>query len=316
MVTVSDFGVIRTTDAENLVTRHLIHGKHVFLFEQHHYALLPWAELRGKLSRAPRLLTFDYHTDTHSAFLNHAYWQFGSNAHPTKKQWTPVAKKLVAAINFKDSATVRRAVSLLRYDEQIDTGLRSKILGLAFVVAFEDFGHITSNEQKRINKTKDKITSSTNADGETVYFMPTRKRATPPFTYTIPKNRIVVLPKAEINSGLQGDLRDRAYRDSALESQFLNDRIELIESICSSANVPTLFERPFILDLDLDYFNTRKSVAPADPSTFYDLIRRAEIITVARESSCVELCSLDGEELNSQFLESAVMTHIEAALSS
>jgi integrase len=44
------------------------------------------------------------------------------------------------------------------------------------------------------------------------------------------------------------------------------------------------FSDNFILDIDLDYFNTAKSITPDHRSVFYDLIRRCIGITIAMES--------------------------------
>jgi hypothetical protein len=88
----------------------------------------------------------------------------------------------------------------------------------------------------------------------------------------------------------------------------------LIDTICSTAAVPGLFERPFVLDIDLDYFNTQRSISPGDTQVFHDLIHRAEAITIARETTCVESCQLEGEGLTSAFLEQKVKMHIAAAL--
>jgi hypothetical protein len=56
-----------------------------------------------------------------------------------------------------------------------------------------------------------------------------------------------------------------------------------VDRICRCADIPCLFEQPFILDIDLDVFNTRRAVAPAHTEVFCDLARRAVGITIARE---------------------------------
>jgi hypothetical protein len=106
------------------------------------------------------------------------------------------------------------------------------------------------------------------------------------------------------------------YANMALESTFLMGRLDFIETITKSAGITGLFEAPFILDIDLDYFNTRKAVQPADHAVFHELIRRAAIITVAREPSCVNTCQRRGEGLTSEWLETELKRHIREALSS
>ena len=46
------------------VEERLIRGKRIFLVEDHHHVLLPWAELRRASSQAFSTLTLDHHTDT------------------------------------------------------------------------------------------------------------------------------------------------------------------------------------------------------------------------------------------------------------
>jgi len=44
----------------------------------------------------------------------------------------------------------------------------------------------------------------------------------------------------------------------------------------------------YILDIDLDYFHTLRSIQLADTSTFYNLINNAGLITIAKESLWVD----------------------------
>lgn len=69
----------------------------------------------------------------------------------------------------------------------------------------------------------------------------------------------------------------------------------------------------YILDVDLDYFQTRKSIEPEDARTFYRLIRESGIITVALEPACVESGRLEGETITSDFLLARLLEHIEKA---
>jgi hypothetical protein len=287
----------------------LLHGKEVFVFEQHHYALIPWAALRRRLRVRPRLITFDYHTDTRPAFVGFATQQ-------DSPKWRQISKREVAAIDFSVDATIESAVSRLRYDEHIDAAVRAGILDIAFVVATYDNGHIVSNEQKTLDNSSERFAVVSLDGKEQRIRLPGRPLANPPFTYKIPNNKIVVLPRASVpedeDSSIEG--LDRAYRNAALESLFIADRIELVNSICSTAGRKTLFQRPYILDVDLDYFNTKKAIAPSDAAAFHGLIRGASIITIALESSCVESLQLPNEGLTSTFLKDELIRLIESAL--
>jgi hypothetical protein len=283
-----------------------VKGKPVFVFEKHHYALHPWAEFRKRLAVAPRLLTLDYHTDTKQAFLLHASKKFLGPSPPEPEEMAKVWDAELALIDYRNPDTISRAVRHLQYDEHIDAACKAGILDVAFVIAYTVHVGIVSNEQHALDKAAAELREAEGFPFQKTY-------AQPPFTYTIPRNRIVELPKADSPPSDGQD--DRPYRDAALEASFLSGRLALIEEICRTGAIPGLFERPFILDIDLDYLNTRKSVCPGDPSVFYNLIKRATIITIARESDCVKHCQIEGERLTSDFLEKKVLAHIETAMS-
>ena len=72
---------------------------------------------------------------------------------------------------------------------------------------------------------------------------------------------------------------------------------------------------PYILDIDLDAFHTRRAINPYDPSTFYRLIKNAVAITIATEVECVKEEWLDDEDqMNSDDLLQQLLVHINKAL--
>lgn len=281
-------------------------GKTVFTFDSHHEALLPWAECALAVGGAPRLrlLTLDYHSDTRPAFITFSTVDVANSM--DDEGWEERAAAEVAKIDFRAVETVRDAVVNLRFDEHISASVQSRIIDIAFAIVG---GLITneyqSNEQKAAEAEWRKRTQNTP-------WVP-KPNAPPPYSYSIPDERIIELPHQKVNSNAQS--RSKDYADQALESDFLRRHLELIEDITKSAGVPGLFEAPFILDIDLDYFNTRRSVQPTNPDIFHDLIRRAEIITIAREPKCVTDLQKPGEQLTSDWLEAELKQQIRKALS-
>lgn len=298
----------------DLVTAETIGGKPVYIFEKHNFALIPWAQIAAETPEPVRLLTLDYHTDTRPAFVGYACKQFPGFRIPAPSEWEPIAAAEVAAIRRADIETVELAASRLRYDEHIDAAVRAGILDVAFVVAYQDNEAIRSNEQIALDGAPEHQPLIDDDGNPTTVMLQIRRLAEPPFTYAIPDDRIVVLPTHFDYPWLDRDDLERSYCDAALESLFLADRLGLIDEICTSGGVPRLFELPFILDIDLDYFNTRQAISPADAQVFHDLIRRAVAITIAREPQCVENLQLEGEGLSSAYLEQKVMEHVAAAL--
>jgi len=93
--------------------------------------------------------------------------------------------------------------------------------------------------------------------------------------------------------------------DDVLESDFLDQKIRGFNLLLDKMNEPSLLSLPYILDLDLDYLNTFKSVTPKNSTTFKKLIEGAELITIATEPDYVKRCALD-EGLTSEFLLSGI----------
>jgi hypothetical protein len=72
---------------------------------------------------------------------------------------------------------------------------------------------------------------------------------------------------------------------------------------------------PYILDIDLDVFHTRRAISPLDSTTFYRLIKNAVAITIATEAACVEDLWLDDDDvMTSEDLLRELMAHIDQAL--
>jgi hypothetical protein len=293
----------------DLIEHRAIRGKDIYIFESHHFALFPWARLSCVLGAPARLLTLDFHTDTLLAFTRYACNSLGGALKCTMEDWMPVAEQEVARIDAASDGSIEIAVSRLKFDEHINAALRANILDLAFVIANQVSKPIRSNEQIQLDESL--------AEMDPIQrLMAGRQGAQPPFTYAIPLDRTIILPKRYDYPWINEESGEGAYNDAALESEFLRERLGLIAEICSTGNVPHLFEQPFILDIDLDYFNTLRSITPDDPDVFYDLIRRASIITIARESDCVLQCRIDGQTFTSQDLEAALLEHIDRALGS
>ena len=86
-----------------------------------------------------------------------------------------------------------------------------------------------------------------------------------------------------------------------LESSLLDETVCEFNKILKENSEEALLTEPYILDIDLDYFNTFKSIDPDDSKTFNNLIRNAGLITIATEPIYVKSCALD-EGLTSDFL--------------
>ena len=75
----------------------------------------------------------------------------------------------------------------------------------------------------------------------------------------------------------------------------------------------TIPKNPIILDFDLDYFPCRSSLTPANSSILNSLIKKADIITIAREKDCFNY-SRKEDDFNNDEAESLLLKLIERAL--
>ena len=71
----------------------------------------------------------------------------------------------------------------------------------------------------------------------------------------------------------------------------------------------------YILDIDLDYFHTQKSISPHNQFFFSKLVKESVAITIAKESRCVLDLRTDGEEITSKSLLKDLLDHIARILS-
>lgn len=110
-------------------------GKDVYIVDDHHHALAPWALIRRALDRAPNLITIDHHTDVYEAFLGHAHLETmerGGDA-------LALARQLVTRIDFRDDQSLLWAIERrLHHGEHIDAATMSGILSYAFCIQLSD----------------------------------------------------------------------------------------------------------------------------------------------------------------------------------
>lgn len=214
----------------------------ISIVDSHHKVLTAWANYRKGLSKAPRLITLDHHTDTSPPFRKFIKENFD------KKSFERVQTQYIESIDFSKPETVALAVKRLNNDEHIVTAIKSDVLSSSFVIA-----HNAANTDLETYKAH-KIACRNILDHNTV-----------------------------------------------LESEVLNKCIESFDEILKESSEASILQTPYILDIDLDYFNTFKSVSPDNDNTFKNLIANAGLITIATEPEYVRGCALD-KDLSSDFL--------------
>lgn len=278
-------------------------GKDVYIVDDHHYALAPWALIRRRLGRAPNLITIDHHTDVHEAFLGHAHLETYENGGDA---WA-LARDLVNRIDWQDDQSLLWAVEYLRHDEHVDAATLSGILNYAFCIQLSDHGGNPSIEQQEYD-----------ADRQARWPQPP-KLPPPhrPMTYEDPPNHIFVISHdCAIGCSRMPHNDDCVveHGNMVIESIYLDDQLARGAEMSRCVGIDHLESQPYILDIDLDAFHSRQAIEPADRTTFYRLIRNAVAITVATEAECVDELKFDGEAIDADFLLARLVEHIKAAI--
>ena len=96
--------------------------------------------------------------------------------------------------------------------------------------------------------------------------------------------------------------RTRPQPNNVLETDFLTKRLQDFDDIVRTLNEPLLRDAPFILDIDLDYFNTLRAVRPDAPDLIRTLAKEAALLTVATEPMFVTHCAVEPDLTWTQLL--------------
>ena len=269
----------------------MIGGKAVYIVEEHHHALIPWQIERLKAAQPHALITFDYHADTRPAFLRYAFSACGQD----DRKAAILRHKMTSSAAYDNEAFPAAAVKQLSNDEHIDYAIKSGIIRNAFVFSFE--GNTTWSAQERQYW-----------EDESQRGVITRMKLPPPlppYTYEEPENRIFV-----VNTGGSGT----RCANRILESDFLIDKLNAAAPMAACTGIHDLPESNFILDIDLDYFTTKKSISPDDASFFHMLARKSQFVTIAREPDFVMRHRIENN-LEPDYLLNELLRHIKQAMS-
>ena len=291
-----------------MLERRVINGTDIFIVEMHHEVILAWVEIYRKLGRKPIVISLDHHSDCHYAFRQYICRNFAKYGNELNHEELIEQSKIeVGSINIMDSTSIIGAVDKLHNDEHISFSIMAGIVDYAFVIATAPCDtYLTRSEEY-----KDWISILSKEDN-IIYSLNLKNSIPQPkdINYIVPDNRIFVF---NFNEGSNFKYSEKQTRDMVIESIVIRDLIEIYKKITTCTGLETIYTSPYILDIDLDVFNTIKSLHPDDSIAFYELIQGACAITIAREQVCVQHCRIDGENINSQSILCDVVAHIEKA---
>lgn len=110
-------------------------------------------------------------------------------------------------------------------------------------------------------------------------------------------------------SGSQASLSEC---DRVLEADFLQSALQHFNKVRQQNDEGDVLAQDYILDVDLDYFNTLRGVTPKDPTLYQQLVKNAGLITVAAETEHVLLCAREPDLSSAILLESLKKLHAPA----
>lgn len=280
-------------------------GKDVFLVDEHHHALLPWAILCRRSREPLNLISLDHHTDTHEPFSGYRYRVNSPDG--ISVDWDRMKGLLapmIASVDLSDDVSVTQAIMKLKNDEHVSTATLTKILDWAFCI---NLSHSTTESREEHVWRQHALENSIRG----IPF------PSPPYTYDVPDNRIFTISAYCAVDCCGPHTEACAPRHSAqvIESIYLDQQLSIASTMYACVTGGhVLSSAPYILDIDLDYFHSASAIHPKNAQAFYQLIRGAAGITIAREPYYVEEERLEGETITSASLQLALMAHIEAAV--
>lgn len=253
-----------------------IAGKDVYIVKSHHHVLQGWAEVRRTQGSAPALLTLDHHTDTQEPFLRHSYWATHDPLKETIDERQAMQQTLVQAIDWTNDDAVEAAIGKLKHDEHIRAAIQAGILSRAFVVNFSSETHADAAGHV--------YATCSGCDG------------------------------LGCTKPIHDDDCTQVRADQALESRHLDHELSQLNAMAQASGEPGVEAEPYVLDIDLDYFNSDKAIEPDDPATFYRLVQGALAITIATEPGCVVEERLEGSNITAESLLARMQQHLQTAL--
>lgn len=127
---------------------------------------------------------------------------------------------------------------------------------------------------------------------------------------TYKEHRVVCHSVEEVDHEKFGKIPNH---NTVLESHTINKALLHFNQILGENSEEPLLSKNFILDIDLDYFNTFDSLEPKSVEKFIELTEKAGLITIATEPDYVKTCAIDNG-LSSDYLLKKVIALIPSHL--
>lgn len=266
--------------------------KRVYISWSHHHVIREWFRYSGC---GIHLLSFDYHTDFHEAFIKKSGTP-SDNFTCSSKRYNFYLKKHIPCND------IEAAIKDLKYDEHIDFALRSGMIKKAFVFSSDEY----------VDEGRVLTVPPIEMSEEQVQFVEFMRNFAP----TVVKNS----PCHDDNISHDGYAETRieygivSFPECRHPLLMANDELQkakhvttddVLNEVIKTFGKQGFDQSNYILDFDCDFIRDRDAMAHRQLQTLKELIRGAKSITIAREPGCVHECSggtLDYEEIETWFV--------------
>ncbi len=273
--------------------------KRVYIVLAHHRAIKEWFRYRELGSH---LLSFDYHTDFHKAFLRSSCTS--SSAQIGVRPYTIENHNLVLKkhIGRMDEKAIEAAVNDLRNDEHIDFAIRSGMIKRAFVFSCF-FSTFKDGRVLRVPPAPPIVMSY-----DQVQMMMELNSLAPKLLKDATESEADVSSDTLVGNSVEHGIV--SYSESChplLEGKNESERAKLVTTDgVLNAVLETFCEHGFnkdnyILDFDCDFIRERGARTHGQFQTLEGLIKGAKAITIAQEPDFVRECS--GQTLSYEDVE-------------
>lgn len=250
----------------------------VYIVRSHHHVLKEWYRHRGS---GMQLLSFDYHTDFHEAFLR----QLNDPATLGAISWERRNSFLHRHIPCAD---VDAAIVDLRNDEHVDFAIQSGMIEKAYVFSCCEYGNrdrVLTVPAIEMDDEQTRISDFMRNFSPIVLLGPTRRevaRAQNELLAAHGEKRIVSLP--EHRHPLLA-----AKEESGRAKLVTTD--EVLSEVLETFGVEGLNRDNYIFDFDCDFVRDEDAMTHGGFDVLKSIIRGAKAITIAQEPDCVRECS-------------------------
>lgn len=289
----------------------VIGGKKVYLVDAHHHVLIPWARHRGRPGKLRCVISLDEHPDALQPFQRYCNKEPDEPTSGVGRAPDDIRKlrhQCLAQLDPRDESSIVSAIERLCNDEHVQTAAATRIISAAFVISRQA---TTDNPRSFEEELQGKDWLEMWAAGRAGVHLPDRPHY-PPSPSGMYIVGLTCVP--ECDKQPHDDACVRLEADAALETPYLKSRLDVLDRMAECNKLDGYRSTGnYILDIDLDYCRTRKAIKPADGTLFAELVRGAEVITVAREAKCVATLALD-IGLTASWLENELLALIKQAL--